>query len=195
METELIKLRSRERLLALALAGVSIVLGFFLFLFSPDLPNEATADIEYLSNKLMIANVGPGIFFALFGAITIVYSIVTQANFQKEENKQGDSKINFQFLQSEKKDEQELTNIRARYLRDFRIFSRVVKAMEENKGISTDLKLNFETSADNVKQELMRKVWSKDWGDYSEFNAWLEKGCPEPPPNNIKEGADFFKGT
>ena len=49
-------------------------------------------------------------------------------------------------------------------------------------------------SMTNVKETLMRSVWTEEWGDYFVYKAWIAKGYPEPAPVEIKKAADFFLG-
>jgi hypothetical protein len=58
-------LRGAERLIAILIGGMSVVLGFLLFLRIPSETN-ATRQIE-LPGGIMISRIGPGIFFAIFG--------------------------------------------------------------------------------------------------------------------------------
>ena len=194
MVDQLIKSRSKERLLSLGIAGLCIVLGFLLFLFAPDTSESGTAELEWLNKKLMLANVGPGVFFALFGSAITVYSIVTQAKGSMEKKGEESLSMEFQYLQKGIKDSQEAENMRGIYQRDFRIFSEVFQKLEQNEPLPGLLKLDFESALTNSKDFLMRSVWDESWGDYTEFSNWLSKGCPLPVPQGIHNAADFFSG-
>lgn len=198
---ELIKSRSKERLLALTVAGICIILGFLLFLFAPDAPNEGSVNIEYLNKKFALANVGPGVFFALFGAAITIYSIVTQLkmkNVSKKNNEEdtveGTNTIEYTYLLNNKKDSQENINLRGEFLQDFRTFSKISHEIELSENISPDIKLKYETAMENVKDYIMRSLWDSSWGSYDEFKKWLNKGCPEPVTDNISDAAEFFLG-
>ncbi|MFV0593567.1 MAG: hypothetical protein ACK5M7_19505 [Draconibacterium sp.] len=193
----LIRKRAHERLLALAIAGICIILGFLLFLFAPDAPTEGTANLEWANKKFMMANVGPGVFFALFGAVNTVYSIVTQAKTRKtitNNNEQQTETTTFQLLQTPAKQSGASVNLRANYQKDFRTYSRILEKLNSGETIPDNLRLEFETTLNNTRQSLMASVWDEQWGDYPDFDNWLKRGCPEPVPDKILEAAKFFQG-
>jgi len=194
MEYNIFKSRSNERLLALAIAGLSFTFGFLLFVLVPDLSNVGTGNLELIKLKFKFANVGPGIFFALFGAIVTIYSITTQVRI-KEITKNNDEKVvdkQIRYFQTSAQDNQEIELLRGAYLRDFRVFSAVLEKIEKNETIPQGLKLDLENTLSNTKDTLMRSVWAEDWGDYSKFKEWLAKGYPEPIPTDINKAGEFF---
>lgn len=193
MVDQLIKLRSRERLLALGIAGLSILLGFMLFIFAPNASDAGTAELEWMEKKLMLANIGPGVFFALFGAAITVYSIIAQANATTEKDGEN-SVVTYRYLQKDVKDNQETENLRSNYQRDFRIFSEVIQKLEENESVPERLRMDFENALIHSKDFLMRSVWNDSWGDYNQFSNWISMGCPEPPPPQISKAAKYFSG-
>lgn len=196
MKEQLIRLRHIERISALGIAGLSFILGFLLFLFAPEAEYVDTADIKLFKLRLGLANVGPGIFFALFGAAITIYSIKTRAKAKEVlKEKDGDSITEeFRYLQSEKKDNTEVIELRGAYQKDFRVFAEVADKLGRDEPISDSLKLDLENTLTNTKDTLMRNVWDESWGDYSTFKAWLAKGYPEPVPENIVKAAKYFLG-
>jgi len=74
--------RGIERLV-ISMAGVlSIYLGYKLFLVVSDSVGELEAEAG--NNKLMIRRVGPGVFFALFGAVILALGIYSGLDMDKE---------------------------------------------------------------------------------------------------------------
>ena len=196
MEHDIVKLRSNERILALSIAGLSIVLGFLLFIFAPDAANTGSGNLEFLKMKLTLANVAPGIFFACFGAGVTIYSIVTQVKVS-EVTKNNDKVVvskQLRYLQETEQVNMEIENLRGAYLKDFRTLATVSDKIDNNEPIPESLKLDLMNSMTNAKEALMRTVWTEEWGDYTLFKAWLAKGYPEPAPDEIKKAADFFLG-
>lgn len=196
METNIIKLRANERTLALAIAGLSFILGFLLFIMVPDVPNTGIGDLSFFKLKITLTNVGPGIFFALFGAVVIIYSITTQAKI-KETTTSSDGKVEnkqYRYLQTFVKDDQGVENLRGGYQSDFRIFATIFEKIEKNEIILESQKLDFERSLASTKETLMQSVWTEKWGDYYEFKQWIAKGCLEPIPSDIIDAANFFLG-
>ncbi len=196
MEHDIVKLRSNERILALSIAGLSIVLGFLLFIFAPDAANSGSSNLEFLKMKLAFANVAPGVFFAFFGAGVTVYSIVTQVKVSEVTKNNDKIVVNKQirYLQDAESDNMEIENLRGAYQKDFRTLAKVSDKIENDEPIPVSLKLDYMNSMTNVKETLMRSVWTEEWGDYFVYKAWIAKGYPEPAPVEIKKAADFFLG-
>lgn len=196
MEHDIVKLRSNERILALSIAGLSIVLGFLLFIFAPDAANSGSGNLEFLKMKLTLANVAPGIFFACFGAGVTIYSIITQVKVSEVTKNDDKIVVNKQlrYLQDTEPDNQEIENLKGAYQKDFRTLANVFDKIDNNEPIPESLKLDLMNSLTNAKEALMRSVWTEEWGDYSLFKAWLAKGYPEPAPVEIKKAAEFFLG-
>jgi hypothetical protein len=76
---ELIALgRVAERILAVLIAGASLFLGASLF--RQRIATTQTAEFKTETWTIKLERVGPGIFFALFGAAVLIIGILTQAN-------------------------------------------------------------------------------------------------------------------
>ena len=88
----------------------------------------------------------------------------------------------------------EIENLRGAYQKDFRTLAKVSDKIENDEPIPVSLKLDYMNSMTNVKETLMRSVWTEEWGDYFVYKAWIAKGYPEPAPVEIKKAADFFLG-
>ncbi len=77
MNTELIFALSRsiERLGIIGVAGLSIWAGFRLFSIVTEA--QASGRLEGQGFKFAMKNVGPGVFFALFGAMVLLYALAS----------------------------------------------------------------------------------------------------------------------
>lgn len=64
---------SIERILIVLVAGMAMYLGYKLFQLSAQ--TESGLEGRYGSWHLRLSKVGPGVFFALFGAVVLVYSL------------------------------------------------------------------------------------------------------------------------
>lgn len=69
-------LRMLERIIAVLIGGVSIYLGYRLFLNIPVNTNQK-GELELPGIKLTLSKVGPGVFFSAFGSIVVAYSLLT----------------------------------------------------------------------------------------------------------------------
>lgn len=70
-----IALRSAERILAIAIGGLAVYLGYRLFLALPEQANSEGKVVLPGNISVYLSRVGPGAFFALFGAIVVASSL------------------------------------------------------------------------------------------------------------------------
>jgi hypothetical protein len=71
-----ITLRFAERLVAVLFGGMAIYLGYRLFLLVPDRRGGEGRFTFPWDVSVVLARVGPGVFFALFGALVVGTSLV-----------------------------------------------------------------------------------------------------------------------
>lgn len=86
--------RSLERLLADSMFGVSLILGWNLFRVG--VLKDQTAELSGKGWKVRLQRVGPGVFFALFGAVGLVVALqkplqetITHTDSSKDSNQEG----------------------------------------------------------------------------------------------------------
>jgi hypothetical protein len=75
--------RAIERLIVDSMFGVSMILGWNLF--RAGVLQEQSATLSMKEWKIRFQKVGPGVFFALFGAIGLVVALQRPLNFKMEE--------------------------------------------------------------------------------------------------------------
>lgn len=80
----LIALRMAERVLAVAIAGLTIYLGFRLFANLPT-SDGSSGKIELPGFGVVLSRVGPGVFFAVFGAAVLIWSLANPVAYQDQE--------------------------------------------------------------------------------------------------------------
>jgi hypothetical protein len=54
----------------------------------------------------------------------------------------------------------------------------------------------IERAVRRIKLALMRPVWdtgAEGWGEIADFEAWLRRGEPDPPPPGLKAAADYYR--
>ena len=213
--------RSIERLLSLLIGALSIVLGYELFIKLADFSEKLSSgsgELKFGGVKVVLTHVGPGVFFALFGAAIIWISIRTQMHYSEKEkldpntdsvDKQlkpvetdfSKKAIILTYLsESENKiDDQAAQSVRANLLRDFRTVDDVASAISKAKiaeGISIppEKRADFQIALKDIKEAAMFAVWNDDWGEYSKFTKWVRSGGSGPPPEDIELPAKFFLG-
>tara|TARA_R110001606_G_scaffold347860_1_gene497253 strand:+ start:86 stop:655 length:570 start_codon:yes stop_codon:yes gene_type:complete len=101
MEPEV--LRAVERILIISFAGISIILGWHLFKIGVLTAQKAEFSGKGFTAKLL--NVGPGVFFSLFGSTVLSVALVNGLNI-KQTDTQSDGEeitVEYQYLNAQSK--------------------------------------------------------------------------------------------
>ena len=76
--------RMAERILVVAIGGLAIYLGYRLFLKVPE-SHDSEGRIKLPWNiTLLFSRVGPGVFFAVFGAAIVTYALHQTTSYTQE---------------------------------------------------------------------------------------------------------------
>jgi len=202
-------LRAVERLAALVIGAMSIYLGYNLFLRLTDVTAElskGSGTLRLPGIGVTISQVGPGVFFALFGATVVWLSVRTQMRYAQQEAAgasspahpgEGTGRTEVVYFGGAEgvTDDQVVRSLRSQLRRDFRTLDRIVSALEaRNLGaLSASELADCISVVPRLKESLLRTVWGPDWGDYSAFRKWIKGGSPEPPPEGLAEPARLFR--
>ena len=195
-------LRALERILAVGIGGLSIYLGFRLFL---SIPQQIHSDGRITMPggiSVHLTKTGPGAFFALFGAIVVSlsfrYSITYSESDSNQANKAG--------------------VVASRSGREYIGLSGVEAGgeMESLKGARIQLRANieylngslpsilkpdlskqqiaeYENSLAESKLAMMKSVWAPDWGQFDAFKQWVQAGTFGAAPKDLSEAGQFYK--
>lgn len=213
-------LRMIERILATLLGGFFAWLGYRLFL---DVTSKQTSSGEFkLPSGIAVhlTRVGPGIFFALFGAAVVCYSLYSRVTIdrtqtgsrkahssmvsngakQQPENpaeSAGEEKITKKFVgltAGNDASPQELLherNLRKDYIR----FLNALSAYLETHGGAAELK-DHKNILPQIKLIVMENVWDdKQWGSWTAFQDWVNNtgaAVTEVPNNGHREAYEYF---
>jgi hypothetical protein len=200
MNTLLI-LRMIERFLAVGIGGLCIFFGYRLFLALPDM-RDANGQMSLPMNiQIVVSRVGPGVFFALFGAGVVALSLYQSIKYERTlpgAASASDRPIHESFAglgetTSSRNEMDERANARALLRRDFAVLNTIPRYLRpELPPQDTD---QLAATIERVKLALMRPVWGtpeEGWGDQAAFEAWLKSGQPSPPPAPIVKPAQLF---
>lgn len=187
--TTFVFMRMAERILAVGIGGLSIYLGFRLFL---TLPTETTSSgrFELPGYKVVLSKAGPGIFFALFGTIVLAYSFLKAPSYSDEtanfrgafgtESSQAISGAPGMFESGQISDQRR--HEIALSLQMLNCMGRVVTAA--GRGIEPD---DVEEPVRNAKVALLESVWDREkWGDVEDFRQWAA-GLPRSTPREVRQ--------
>lgn len=202
---EPIILREIERIIVVVIGGISIYLGYRLFLKLPNLDSEGKITFPW-DISILLSRVGPGVFFALFGAAVVIFSLyrtieyselkpsaAPQATAASGENPMVTHSLEFTGLGSNLTagDIQALEDARALLRKDIAILNTILRQL------SPDLPEQDRGSAQRaiarVKFALMKSVWiDRDWGSKVAFEVWLKDETLQPP-KELEQAVEYFR--
>lgn len=170
MDDTIIMMRMVERLVAVLIGGMSIYLGYRLFLDIPYQRNQDKGELELPGMKVVLSKVGPGIFFAAFGSLILYQSMsekITVNGYARtdpiEESTQADDVQHF--TGAVRKSSDHLSRDRLRALTSIETLNCLHKNII-SKEFMNDQKDEIELAFMQSKRALLYSVWDhKEWGD------------------------------
>lgn len=197
-------LRAVERILAVAIGGLSVYLGYRLFIKLPERTDSEGKVVLPGNISVYMSRVGPGAFFALFGAIvialsfyySITYTETTAAGKAPEQPgaqvSQERSKVYSGLGKTDTRGaRQGLESSRALLRLDMFILNALPSALRADLG--QDRRRDIERAIPGIKLALMKTVWDEDWGDPVKFEEWALKGAEGVPPEGLKQAASYYR--
>ena len=192
--------RMVERILGVLIGGVLIYFGYRLFLSLAGKRGRDRGAGEFSfagGNKIKLSKVGPGVFFALFGAGLIVFSIVKPVSLtvsprapksSASASKSGviaASEFKFVGAVSVPETAEDRVRLRAETQQDIAALNRALD------GADPAGRPRLERAVFRAKFALMEPLWAEDWGDIADFRDWLDKGGS--PPAGVQAAVDYFQ--
>ncbi len=205
MDSELIAVAARhlERLLIVLAGAGSIYLGYRMFLAIP----KATPEAETGEGKLelpggvsiYVTRVGPGVFFALFGAVILGLGLHQGLNLEVKEQRSGvvakdaasgapATIVTERRLSSavpSGASAQQYDAERTGTLGTVGQLGRLAAALDGpgGKSLSQQQKIDFGGALNDARLRLLAAVWDEQtWGPYAEFSRWVQEGEGASPP-------------
>lgn len=199
-----------QRILGILIGGMLVYFGYRLFLSLPGKRGRDGGSGEFSlgrSSKLKLSKVGPGVFFAIFGAGLIAYSFakpmkvnipataanapnaaaVPNAATAPKANKSTVAAATFSYVGavSAPETDEDRARMRAETQEDIIALNR---ALDRANGSDRP---QIERAVVRAKVALMEPLWAEDWGELKDFRDWLAKGGT--PPAKIQPAADYFQ--
>lgn len=195
--------RAIERLLVVAVGAFAIYIGFRLFVLMPS-RKEGETKLDLPGGvSIFLSRVGPGIFFALFGAGLVAYSTTKPISFKVP------AEIRVAASGSGQASEyvgmmprsRSTSSARRSFAKTARVSRPLVvgtlNAIEAKvrPDLNTSERLDVEIAIREAKLALMREIWDdKTWGDYAGFQRWItDQAETGPPPEGSTEAAAFYR--
>lgn len=194
--SDLFWFRAIERVADVLIGAISIYLGYRLFDKLPSNTDSKGKIILPGGISIYLSRVGPGVFFALFGAMIVGSSVVTGLNY--EERTGGDvRKFQFSNESPEKVGEESFAVERSVLIADVRKLNQLENALnnylDDNAlALSQELVTDLQLAIPRVKIVVFKHVWNEEWGDYAEFKKWATDRNWESPPDEIKVAGQLF---
>ncbi|HEY4168610.1 MAG TPA: hypothetical protein VGM96_17620 [Reyranella sp.] len=200
----LLLMRMAERLLGLLAGGLCVVLGYRLFIMLPEKADSSGKVILPGGVSIWLSRVGPGIFFALFGAAIIGYSFAstvriieqtaapvvqasgttaTLASSRREISAMSDRSGP---AATREEREEQLTYLRLTLANLNAAIDRLQRDTQppERERLVAGLQ--------GAKMLLLRGHWDGPWGDPARFQAWVNSGAILPAPSGMDIPAGLY---
>jgi hypothetical protein len=200
----LLLMRMAERLLGLLAGGLCVVLGYRLFIMLPEKADSSGKVILPGGVSIWLSRVGPGIFFALFGAAIIGYSFAstvriieqtaapvvqasgttaTLASSRREISAMSDRSGP---AATREEREEQLTYLRLTLANLNAAIDRLQRDTQppERERLVAGLQ--------GAKMLLLRGHWDAPWGDPARFQAWVNSGAILPAPSGMDIPAGLY---
>jgi hypothetical protein len=194
-------MRMVERLLGLLSGALCVVLGYRLFINLPEKTDSAGKVVLPGGVSIWLSRVGPGIFFALFGAAIVAYSFASTVRVTNEQNvPRASSDTPGEALAMRR---QEIAAMAGRAARSDTSEQTII----ELRGAMADLNAAIDrlgrdaapperdrliAGLQNAKVLLLRGAWVAAWGDPARFQSWVNSGAQLPAPAGMDVPAGLY---
>ena len=202
----LLLMRMVERLLGLLAGGLCIVLGYRLFMKLPDKTDSSGKVVLPGGVSIWLSRVGPGLFFALFGAAIVAYSFTSAVKVTNEQTGPSARAPACTAAETPATSRQEIAAMSDRSTEQARREARQQRLMVL-RGTLVDLNATIDrlgrdaASPDRdrlivglqmAKVLLLRGAWDAAWGDPDRFQSWINSGALPPAPAAMDEPAGLY---
>lgn len=193
-----------QRILSILIGGMLVYFGYRLFLSLPGKRERDGGTGEFSlgrGSKVKLSKVGPGVFFAIFGAGLIAYSfarpmkINIPATAPSAPSAASASKADtttiaaagFSYIGavSAPETDEDRARMRAETQEDIIVLNRVLDRANASE------RPQLERAVVKAKVGLMEPLWGEDWGELKDFRDWLAKGGT--PPDKTQPAVDYFQ--
>ena len=202
----LLLMRMAERLLGLLAGVLSVVLGYRLFVRLPDKTDSSGKVVLPGGISIWLSRVGPGIFFALFGAAIIAYSFSSAVKVSDERmapQARPASEGQGEAVALRKQEISAMTDRSARAaksgageegLAELRTALANLNATIDRlqRDVAPPERERLVAGLQNAKLLLLRGAWTPAWGDPARFQSWINSGAILPAPAGMDEPAGLY---
>jgi hypothetical protein len=206
-----ILLGASQRIIGILIGGMLVYFGYRLFLSLPGKRGRDDGSGEFSlgrSSKVKLSKVGPGVFFAIFGAGLIAYSFAKPMKVNIPAPTQtapapsvgnasgaasapsagtGEVAAGFSYIGavSAPETDEDRARMRTETQQDIIVLNRALD------GTNASERPQVERAVVRAKVALMEPLWAEDWGELKDFRDWLAKGGT--PPAKTQPAVDYFQ--
>lgn len=198
-----------QRILSILIGGMLVYFGYRLFLSLPGKNGRDGGSGEFSlgrGSKVKLSKVGPGVFFAIFGAGLIAYSFAKPMKVNIPAVQSAPSAASSPSAQttpsaaagvlatsgfsyigavSAPETDEDRARMRTETQEDIIALNRALDRLNASE------RPQLERAVVKAKVALMEPLWAEDWGELKDFRDWLAKGGL--PPDKTQPAADYFQ--
>lgn len=198
-----------QRILSILIGGMLVYFGYRLFLSLPGKSGRDGGSGELSlgrGSKVKLSKVGPGVFFAIFGAGLIAYSFAKPMKVNIPAVQSAPSAASSPSAQttpsaatgvlatsgfsyigavSAPETDEDRARMRTETQEDIIALNRALDRLNASE------RPQLERAVVKAKVALMEPLWAEDWGELKDFRDWLAKGGL--PPDKTQPAADYFQ--
>jgi hypothetical protein len=177
------------------IGGLSIYLGYRLFLSMPQTTDAEGRFKLPWNTSIVLSRVGPGVFFALFGSLIVGSSFFRSIQYSDGapvKNVNPGAPLNSRFVGSTQSAEGNDTRHDARMLlqRDISILNSIPGQLDPK--LEAHNRSSVEFAIHRTKLALMETVWG-DWGERGALKDWMESPDLTVPAGVSKEAVEYYR--
>lgn len=189
-------LRFLERLTVILIGGMTIYLGFRLFMVVPEQKDSTGKVILPWDISIILTRIGPGVFFALFGVVAVGLSLVKPLEIDVKSHTATETlNSTVRYAASpEPVDRKTNADSRALLRREIATLNTIPNLL--SKDLAKHERDSVERSLRRTKLALLKPAWgSPDEGfiDYSTFERWALSEETGPPPQNTEAALELYR--
>lgn len=195
--------RMIERILAVAIGGIAIYLGYRLFLKVPERHDSEGRITLPWDITVLLSRVGPGVFFALFGAAVVAYGLHESVSYTRERSSEAthgkggaSAALTDRVIwggigpgpTAEPDEALKAARLRARLEMEF--LNSLLPLLRGD--LKEEQKRSVSDHVTSLKLGIMELLWGSDWGDLAAFKDWAGGGARAPIPKGLEPAAEYY---
>jgi hypothetical protein len=194
---QLILLRFLERITVVLVGGLAIYLGFRLFLAVPEHRDSSGKLVLPWDISIVMTKVGPGVFFALFGAVTVGLALIQPLEINSQGARRSDDDgrhSSVRYVGSALGDRNARADARALLRREIAYLNTIPEQLRAD--LPQHERNSIKRALARVKLSLMKPVWGEPeegFGDVSQFEEWVQADEPDPPPTKMDGALTLYR--